>query len=510
MQTEITQALVEAVKVAFDLDLNPGEVEISVPEGQHGDLATNLPFKLAKRLKMAPQEIAERLSISSFPETVEKAEAKGGFINLWLGQQYWVRVLGEMGASKRPAAVAKVQVEFISANPTGPLTLANARGGYLGDVLSNVLAHQGYEVVREYYVNDGGGQIEQLVEAVKAVKTGQEAEAYKGEYLQQLAEVETTPPALVKAIIDQHIRPAVARMGIEFDEWFYESSLVDQREQVIEQLAQSGLTAEADGALWLNTSKWGGDRQQRVLRKADGNYTYLANDLAYHWALFSKRGFKRAIKIWGADHAGQVRSLAGAVKQLRPEAELDFVILQMVRLMRGGKEVKVSKRAGTYVTIDELLDEIGSDVARFFFLMRSADTHLDFDLDLAKERSQQNPLFYVMYSYARANSILAQAAKRRLQPGESIGQLSDKERGLVRAIGQWPGLLQQVARDYGVHRLTFYGIELARLFHDYYEAEQIITLKSDQAAPKLYFVQQYKKFMQVYFGLLGITPQERM
>jgi arginyl-tRNA synthetase len=247
-----------------------------------------------------------------------------------------------------------------------------------------------------------------------------------------------------------------------------------------------------------------------VLEKSSGDVTYLGNDLAYHFNIFEQRKFDRAIKVWGADHAGQVPSLRLAVGHLFPDKFLDFVILQWVRLMRNGQEVKMSKRAGTYVTVEELIDEVGSDVARFFFLMRSADTAMDFDLDLAKEQSQKNPLFYVMYSYARANSIMEQAKLRRFSPVSTVEDLTGIEKALIRQISQLPQILEEIRQDYGVHRLTFFGIETAKLFHDLYEAEKIIDLDKAEASKKLYLIQQYITFMEVYFSLLGVTPVKKM
>lgn len=512
MKQEIAQAIAAAVADEYDLTISPAEVELTYPEAARGDLATNLPFKLSKQLKTPPQAIAERLSIRTFPAFVKSAAAEGGFINFTFKPVVWARPLASIDSGygfRGKANGEKVQVEFISANPTGPLTLANARGGYFGDVLANVLSSRGYEVVREYYVNDSGNQIDQLSQAVEAVKDGREPEQYKGEYLAQLA---GEGAALATEVLDRYIRPAVDKMQIEYDVWAKESEVISEgwAEKAIKALAAQGLLKEEEGALWLISAQLGDDREKRVLRKSNGENSYLLNDIAYHLRLASG-GYQRAIKVWGADHAGQVQSLAAAVKKLSPEAfSLDFIIMQMVRLIEGGRELKVSKRDGNFVTVDELIERVGPDVARFFFLMRSPDSHMDFDLDLAQEQSQKNPFHYVMYSYARASSLLKEAANRGLKPGGSLPEPNHKEKELIRKLVQWPELLQAISEDYGVHRLTFYGTELAKLFHDYYESERIVQLPSVSAEQKLYLIQQYQLFLQVYWRILGIKPRSKM
>jgi arginyl-tRNA synthetase len=384
------------------------------------------------------------------------------------------------------------------------------------------LDYLGYKVTREYYFNDAGTQISKLVQSIRA-EAGEEIEGerqYSGAYIKELAK--DLEPYLEKGddqlaamatqmIFERYIKDAIEKMHISFDEWFNEKHLVDsgQFKAALERLKKADLVYEKEGATWLASSKYG-DERDRVLVKSTGDITYLGNDIPYHLNIFEERGFERAIKVWGADHAGQVPSLKLTVAKLLPDKQLDFMILQWVRLIKDGQEVKMSKRAGTYVTVEELIDEVGSDVARFFFLMRSADSQMDFDLGLAKEQSQKNPLWYVMYSYARAHSILRQAADKKLKPATKLAELSDQEREMAKMMAQFPGLLLQTGNDYGLQRLPFYGYELARLFHDYYEGEKIIDLPGTKAANKLYFVQQYIEFMKNYFDVLGITPIEKM
>lgn len=531
---DVQKKLADVIKKVYGITIRP---EITYPEPKFGDLSTNVAFILARQLKTAPRTIADNLAQEIIDHPIVAAEAAGGgYINFTLSDDYWAEQLKginkDYGHTKEGKG-QKVQVEFISANPTGPLTLGNARGGFLGDVVGNLLASQGYGVTKEYYFNDAGTQIKKLVESVM-VATGEiEAEdvQYQGEYIQELARTYKTQLAaaseakraeiLTNANFESFIQDAIERMGIHFDEWFNEKDLVSsgQFDEAMGFLRDRSLVYEKDGATWLASSKYG-DERDRVLLKSSGDITYLGNDIAYHLNIFQKRSFSRAIKLWGADHAGQIPSLKLTMKELLPDKTLEFIIIQWVRLMKNGQEVKMSKRAGTFVTVQDLLDELGAAVgpenaaavARWFFLMRSADSQMDFDLDLAREQSQKNPLFYVFYSYVRAQSILRQAAERGLKPAAKASgvEFSSPERELIRNLSKFPELISQTSLDYGVHRLTFFGYELARIFHDLYESERIIELPAEAASRKLLTIDKYVKFMQGYFALLGITPPAKM
>jgi arginyl-tRNA synthetase len=505
---ELAAWLQQVAQQEFGQEVTPAEVEISYPDADRGELATNLAFKLSKQLKTAPQEIAQRISISSMPNFIAKTTADKGYLNFVLKPAVWESELASIeknyGASRHGAG-KKLQVEFVSANPTGPLTLANARGGFWGDVLANVLTTQGFEVTREYYLNDAGNQMAELAQAVADLRAGRQPKSYQGDYLSDLAG--SKPRELADEVMKKLIQPALSRMGIKYDVWFSESSeLIDAHkpEEALQKLRDLGAVEEKDGALWLKADT------PRVLVKSNGEYTYLLVDLAYHLNKLVERKFDAVINIWGADHHGQVIALREGLQALGLAEQVDVVLMQMVRLINNGVEVKVSKRAGTFVTVDELVEQVGSDVARFFFLMRSPDSHMDFDLNLAKEHSQKNPLYYLMYAYVRSGSILRQAQSKQLKPAGATGTLSAQERQIVIKMSQWPGLLQTVALDYGVQRLAFFGVELARLFHDYYETTHIIDLSSEEAEQKLYLIQQFRQFMLNYFGILGITPIEKM
>lgn len=527
----IKKIISEAINELYQVKLTP---EVTYPDYLQGDYATNAAFLLGSILKRSPKEIAAELAVKlTGGEVLEAIAAGPGFINLRMTDMYWMKQREAIDSSYGFSSVGKgkrVQVEFISANPTGPLTLGNARGGFIGDVIGNVLKSQGYEVTKEYYFNDAGTQIKKLVESVRSAGGVIHVEEvqYKGEYIKDLAELyredlngndEELAQKLTQSNFEKFIKDAIDRMDIHFDEWFNEKSLVESGEfnQALALLKDRNLVYEQDGAVWLASSKYG-DERDRVLLKSNGDITYLGNDIAYHINIFMKRNFDTAIKLWGADHAGQVPSLKLTIKELIPNKELNFVILQWVRLMQDGVEVKMSKRAGTFVTVQDLLDDLSesvgskyaASVARWFFLMRSPDSQMDFDLGLAREQSQKNPLFYVLYSFARAKSIIRQAADRGMKPrGESLA-LSDAERALVRHLSQFPALLQLAADDYGVHRLTFYGYEAARLFHDLYESEKIIDLDPSMAEARLITIERYIEFMTSFFKILGIDPPERM
>lgn len=525
MKSDVAAAVRQAVKQTFKADVKP---EVTYPEPKFGDFSTNVALRLASELDQAPQAVAGKIAAQLTAGDILSAEVAGpGFINITMKPDFWAAKANKINKQFAISSLGKgkkVQVEFISANPTGPLTLGNARGGFIGDVLSNVLQQAGFTVVREYYFNDAGTQISKLVESVKAeaglidVKERQ----YRGEYIQELAvefkhqldkqPEENLKKLLTQAIFERHIKPTVDQMGIKFDVWFNESDLISDGtfDQVMEKLRQQGLVEEKDGAVWLKTGAHGDTREARVLVKNTGEPTYLAADIAYHANIFAKRGFDLAIKELGPDHIAQFPSLLAAVRALYPGQELQMVGHQQLRLIREGREFKMSKRLGQYVTVQALLDEVGADVARFLMLMRDSSTHMDFDLKLAREQSQKNPYYYVMYAYARAHSILAEAAKQRLAPAAKLTGVSEPEKQLLKHLLKLPGLVEQIARTHEVHKLTFWGMETAKLFHDYYESERVISADRRQSAEKLLLIERFITVMDTYFDLMGLTPHAKM
>lgn len=516
------------------------EPDVFVPElAEWGHYSTNVAFVLAKLRGKKSAEVAEELigKIKNLSNgDFEKIEMGGaGFINFWLSKKLLAGELKKILKMKEKygrlqlggARPQKIQVEFISANPTGPLTLANGRGGFFGDVLANVLAAAGNKVFREYYVNDAGNQVNLLGESLLA-ELGQKTKTphhYQGEYIGRLAQkmkqrllgAKNSEAAgrIAAAALLREIKKSTKKAGIKFDNWYSEfQNLRGPRgliQKVLKILANSGFVIDKDGARWLKSSEIA-DEKDRVLVKSDGEPTYFLSDLAYHYDKFLKRKFDKVIDIWGADHHGYVARLKSGVKVLGINPEnLVIIITQLVRLVEGGKEVRMSKRRGEFITLDELIDEIGLDAARFFFLMVSPDTHLDFDLQLAKERSVKNPVYYVQYAYVRAKSILQKAgAKSKISKikFDSLNTVSDMN--LMNKLIRFPEIISETAADYMVHRLTRYAIDLARSFHDFYEKERVIGEAEPVFAARLALVRAAAQVFKNLFGLLGISAPEKM
>ncbi len=484
------------------------DIVIETPiQESHGDYSSNIALMMGKEapLKFA-RELKEKMGQPGFLRKIEVV--RPGFINFFLSSDFLQEKVERVFKKgfEFPKLKEKVNVEFISANPTGPLTLGNGRGGFCGDVLANVLEKAGCKVVREYYVNDVGGQISKLGHSV----IGDSEAAYKGEYIKKL-KIKGEDPEKVgqrasKEILEKMIKPTVAKMGINFDVWFSEKSLDSGK--VLDFLKKKGLAYKKEGALWFNAKKFGDDKD-RVLIKKDGEKTYFASDIAY---LKNKleRGFDKLIFFLGADHAGYIRRMEAASEALGYSKEdIHFIVMQMVRLLRKGKEVKMSKRAGTYVTIDELIDEVGLDVARFFFLMRSPGSHLNFDLELAKERSEKNPVYYVQYAHARISSILKKADFSFKKANFSLLK-KEEELDLIKKIIRFPEIIGDTACDYQVQRLTQYARDLADIFHKFYEKHQVIGKDKEITKARLCLISVTKYALAEALGVMGISVPEKM
>lgn len=526
---KLNNELSKLIKETFDLDITPVQIQFMPIEEQFGDFGTSVALHLAGRLKRNPREIAEELVSKFTSEPVDQISVAGaGYINVTLKQEFWQQSLSDIneGYAKNSLGEGKkVQVEFISANPTGPTTIGNARGGFIGDVLSNVLAQSGYQVTREYYFNNAGTQISKLLESVK-MQAGlipeTEERQYRGEYIEKIANMfkeelssksdEELGSLITTHILKEYIEPAVASMGITFDEWFNEKTVLEDGsfDAVIEKLRSLDLVFERDGAVWLNTGKLGDEREERVIIKSNGDPTYMAPDIAYHANIFGKRDFDYAIKVLGPDHIAQFPSVKAAVKALYPDKKLRMASYQWLRLMREGKEVKVSKRLGQFVTVQDLVQQVGVGVARILILMRSANSPMDFDLDLATQQSNENPYYYVMYSYARAHSLLKKAKEAGLEPAAQSGALDKHDIRLIKVLNQLPGVLPEIAEDYQVHKLAFMAHEWAQAFHDYYESAKIVDLPREEAESKLLIISKYQVALGVLLGILGIKPVESM
>lgn len=477
------------------------EMKISEPErSENGDFSTNVAFALAKNEGRKPQEIAEKIAVKlSKPKSVAKAVAKNGFVNIFLKDEALLKSLCEK--EKFPKKKEKINVEFVSANPTGPLTMANGRGGFYGDVLSNVLKKAGYDVTREYYINDAGNQIKLLGESIQAAE-GQipkKEEYYKGAYIKEL-KGKTADQAV--AIILEKIKSSLKKAGIKFDVWFSEEKNLRKHgelKKVLELLNKRGAIKESAGALWLDDN---------VVVKSNRETTYFLSDLAYHYDKFIKRKFDVAIDIWGADHHGYVARMKRGMVMLGVNPErLKIIIMQLVRLMSGGKEVRMSKRTGEFVTLDELLEEVGLDAVRWFFLSRAPETHMDFDLDLAKEQSEKNPVYYVQYAHTRMANILQKADyKPKTINYKLFGHSS--ERALAMKILRYPELLEDVSNDYQVHRLITYAYELAQTFSAFYRDVKVIG--SERESELLHLVSKAKETLADLLKLMGISQPEKM
>lgn len=514
------------------------EVTVSEPTASgnvHGQYSTNIAFLLAKIRKQPPLLIAKDIAESiteKAPKLIAKAEAVApGFINVWLAPDAFHRELEAIlkekknyGAGKKTKE--KIQVEFISANPTGPLTLANGRGGFLGDVIANTLAFSGVEVEREYYVNDTGRQILILGKSILAVAgfTPDEEEFYKGGYIKKWADKHKDVfsdaqkqgvlpgPVGKKAAADflAMIKDTIEKKsGIRFDRYTSETNDIRAKgfvEKTLATFKKADVIYERDGAVWLKTSEYGDDKD-RVLTTSEKEPTYFLTD-AGHYLETKERGFTGKINILGPDHYGYVARIQAAAKLLGL-TDSRILITQAVRLMRNGEEVKMSKRKGEFITFEELVNDVGADVTRFFFLMIAPETHMDFDLGLAKERSSKNPVFYVQYAYVRALGIKEKAGAMKGKPDWSLLNTEEDAR-LMLALAEFPEIIADTAHDLQVHRIPRYAMKLARAFQVFYEHERVAGEEEKKAQARMALVEATIQVFENLFRVLGISAPEKM
>lgn len=502
------------------------EIKVERPrDEQFGEYTTNGSLVLAKLAKKNPMEIAELLKAKLISDEFEKVEVVApGYINFYFSQKEVSSVVGRIlkegkqyGMSTLGQGV-QVNNEFISANPTGPLTVGNGRGGFYTDALANVLRKAGYDVTNEYYVNDAGEQVMKLGHSVL-----KDTEAvYGGEYIEELHEkfssitdVRKTGEASAQYVLDEMIKKSVAeKMQIHFDVWTSEKKIIEDGfvDKALEILKEKDLTFEQEGALWLRTTQFGDDKD-RVLVKSDDSKTYFASDAGY---ILNKmeRGFTFCIETWGADHHGYINRFKAVAQALGFDTtNLRFLIVQLVKVVKDGVEVRMSKRAGNVVTIDELIETVGHDVARFFFLMYAPETHMNFDLGLAQERSQKNPVYYVQYAHARLCSILRKAEEEGLQSeaGDMALLTHPKERELIRELMFFPELVESVATDFSVHKLPQYAMKLADKFHSFYDACRVIDVEQKELTlARLQLVKATRMVLAESLSLMGISAPEKM
>ncbi|NLJ72023.1 MAG: arginine--tRNA ligase [Syntrophomonadaceae bacterium] len=523
---------------------------IEVPrEKEHGDFASNIAMLLAKPAKMAPRlianEILASLDITADPY-IDKLEIAGaGFINVYLHNNWLYKIpnlvmeLGEdYGNNKNTGQ--KIQVEFVSANPTGNLHMGNARGGAIGDSLANILKLAGNEVEREFYINDAGNQIEIFALSLEArylQLTGQDVVFPDNGYAGQ--DVVDTVKELIKEHNDillelpaaerrqymveyavkkkvSYIKKTLEGFGIYYDVWFSEKTLHEKNQiaETIHLLTEQDYTYESDDAIWFKSTLFG-DEKDEVLLRSNRFPTYFAADIAYHQDKF-ERGFDKVINIWGADHHGHVARMKGAVKALghNPDS-LDILLMQLVRLYRGGNIVKMSKRTGTLVTLDELIEEVGKDAARFFFVMRSPDSHLDFDLELAKQENQDNTVYYVQYAHARICSIFRQAETANISlpnvSGVKVDLLKEAEElAILRKIADFPEEILIAARNMAPQRIAHYLLDLAGLFHSFYNSHRVLSDDIELQNARLVLMDITRITLKNALTVIGVSAPEQM
>lgn len=554
MKNTITDILLEALgraksKGELQLVEVPAIVLETPREKSHGDLATTLALTLAKAESKAPRKIAEIIvhNIQDTGGIIAKTEIAGpGFINFTFKQDRWQQTLFEIDSEGAEYGLRnigkgeKVLVEFVSANPTGPLHVGHGRGAALGDALANLLSAVGYDVSREFYINDAGRQIRLLALSVWTryqQSLGNDVpfpeDGYHGGYIEELAQAFTKLHGnkYLKVPFDEcvevfgdfgkesmllDIRTDLEAFGVRFDTWFSEAGLLKDNsvKQSIEELLESRNMYEQDGALWLRSTTFGDDKD-RVVVKQDKSYTYLATDIAYHRNKLA-RGFKSLVNIWGADHHGYIPRVQAVIQAFgHPKDSLHVLLVQLVAILRNGQPVPMSKRAGNFVTLREVVQDVGSDAARFIFLTRRSDSHLDFDLNIAKEQSRENPVYYVQYAHARIASLFREAETRNIaiptKDAVNIALLSfEEEQNIIKALAKYPEVVEEAALAYEPHRLTFYLQDLAGLMHNYYFKHRVITEDAARTAAMLFLMKQVKTVIKSALTILGVNAPEKM
>ena len=543
LEERVAGALRTAVREAYGLELNGIHVE-RPNEAAHGDFATNVALANARIFKRNPLEVAQGIADALYAPFLEKVEVAGpGFINFWLSsgaldEELKVLLSAGEGYGRQEPSGEPILLEFVSVNPTGPMTVAHGRHAAYGDSLARIMEASGRRTSREYYFNDGGNQIRLLGESVAARyaelfgrewPVADEGALYRGGYVREIAQglkasggdqyLNLPPEDALSEIMTfatvwfmEDIKATLRRARVRFDSYFNEKSLYESSavEEVIEELEKSGHAYESEDAVWLASSRFGDDKD-RVLVKKDGSYTYVAPDIAYHVDKY-RRGFARAVDIWGADHAGYgPRLKAGLVALGLPEDFLEIELVRLVKLVRRGEQVKVSKRAGTFVTFDELLDEVGEDAARYFYVRSSHRTEMNFDLAVAVQQSDENPVYYVQYAHARIASIFRRAGLRPEDIEEvPPGDFSPEERALLLELFDFPRVVEGAAARREVHPLPTYLEALATRFHRFYTVHQVLVEDKGLRQRRLALCAGTKAVLAAGLNFLGVNAPQRM
>ncbi len=519
-------------------------------EGQ-GDWASNVAMQLARTFRTSPREIAQNIvdRISLEDGYLERAEVAGpGFINFFFSRKWAAEALsgvlagGDDYGRVEDGKGKRVQVEFVSANPTGPLHVGHGRGAAVGDVVSSILEFAGWDVEREYYVNDAGLQMGLLGKSTQARYfeilgkpdlAPMIDDGYKGDYIYDLARdiierdgerhLDVSPGESLPVFQDYAektirawIRDVLSDFGVDFDVWFSEKSLYDDNlvEPAAQFLKDRDKAYEEDGALWFRSTQYGDDKD-RVLFRSNGVPTYFMSDIAYHKNKFD-RGFDLVIDVWGADHHGYVPRVKAAVEAMgRDPRDFQVLLIQFVSLLRGGEQVSMSTRSGQFITLKDVLEEVGRDATRYFFIMRSCDSHLDFDLELAKQSTNENPVYYVQYAHARIHSIFRESAGRGIAVPAAgdvdLTLLAEKEEQmLIRKLALFPEEISKAAMEWAPHRLTFYVHDLASLFHSFYNAHRILGTGEEVMKARLVLVEATRQVLANSLRIMGISAPEKM
>lgn len=541
------QAVLEKVLADKGWDW-PEKTTIEPPKDKkHGDLAVNAAMMLAGQAKMAPRKIAEAIveAVEGLNDPlIEKMDIAGpGFINVTFSAAFWLGILmdvTEQGAGYGASNLGDgtcVQIEYVSANPTGPLHIGHGRGAALGDALARILDKAGYDVQCEYYINDAGRQMRILGESIlyrlrqNLDMNPEEPETfYKGDYIKHIGAVviamhedilkkpEEEAVEICKQIgmeaILRTIKEDLTAFGVRHDVWFSEKSLVEDGkvDETFADLRKTGLGFEEDGAFWFKSTEFGDDKD-RVLRKSNGDTTYFASDIAYHDNKF-KRGFDIVVDIWGADHHGYIPRMSAAVEALGHPGKLKMVLVKLVNLLKGGEQIAMSTRAGKFETLKDVVEEVGADAARFIFLSRKSDSNLDFDLELVKQKSMDNPVYYVQYARARVCSMLKKAEGEKMAPaapGDDLSGLNTQEDlDLLQLLDQFPDAVNGAARNFAPHTVSFYLQDLAAALHKYYTIHHVLTAEPAVCRARLLLLSTVAGVVKSGLALLGVSAPDSM
>jgi arginyl-tRNA synthetase len=539
-RAHLARLLAEALRTVA-----PGHADAAVTidrpkSSEHGDYACNAALQLARLLKRAPREIAKEL-VAALPQSpvLEKAEVAGaGFINLFLSRSFKQQTVNRILAAGADYGAARtsrreqVQVEFVSANPTGPLHVGHGRQAALGDAIAALLEAMGHSVTREFYYNDAGAQIEKLALSVQARAKGRKPgdagwpeEGYNGEYIEDIAREYVANKAnindleAIRKVAVAYLRAEqdadLQAFGVKFDIYYLESSLYadGKVDAVVKALVANGKAYEKDAALWLRTTDYGDDKD-RVMRKSDGTYTYFVPDVAYHVTKW-QRGFRKVINVQGTDHHSTVTRVRAGLQALAlgvPPDYPDYVLHSLVKVVRGGQEVKISKRAGSYVTLRDLIEWVGRDAVRFFLVSRRADSEFVFDLDLARAKSEENPVYYVQYAHARVCSVFEQwgGDPATLAAADTSALASSQELALIGRLMSYPEVLEEAASELSPHVIAFYLREVAADFHSYYKTTRFLVDEERITRARLALVAAVRQVLRNALALLGVSAPDRM